>query len=491
VGKTRSSAALESTPVGSDAAPLCIDLDGTLVKIDTLHESAVAAVLSDWRLLFRLPLWLTRGRARLKQELALRWRFDPASLPYNKALLAYLEEQRARHRELVLVTAADRRIAERIGEHLQFDHVMASDGVVNLSGRAKATALCETFGEREFDYAGNGPVDHAIWRASARAIIVNAPAAVQRAARSRYSETVVIDDRRPKLLGMAKALRPHQWVKNLLTLVPIVTSGQIATASTLWRTLGAFLAFCAVASAIYVFNDICDLAADRAHPRKRRRPFASGDVSVAEGLALLPVLIFCGTVLGWMSGALTAVVGYSALALLYSMRLKEHPLVDVFVLAALYTIRLIGGGQASGHPVSLWLLAFSGFLFLSLALVKRVSELLRHVTQPGVRVARRGYSTEDLSILQTIGCASTFASAVVLSLYVQSDIASRTYERPAMLWGLIPLLLFWQCRVWLSTARGYMQDDPIVYAVRDWASWIVVISLGALVLLAHLPGVGF
>jgi len=288
-------------------------------------------------------------------------------------------------------------------------------------------------------------------------------------------------------IGLIRALRPHQWVKNLLTVVPLISSGQLADATGWLRTLESFAAFSAIASAIYVVNDISDLAADRAHPRKRLRPFASGAVPIAYGVAMVPVLVAVAATLGWWSGAFAAVACYAIVAVMYTVHLKERPLVDVFVLATLYTIRLFGGGEASGHPVSLWLLGFSGFVFLSLALVKRVSELIRLAARQMTHAARRGYFVEDIVILEVMGCAATFASALVLSLYVQSDIASLTYARPTMLWGMVPLLLFWQCRIWLSTARGYMHDDPIVYAARDWVSWVVAVSLGVVVLLARVP----
>jgi len=194
---------------------------------------------------------------------------------------------------------------------------------------------------------------------------------------------------------------------------------------------------------------------------------------ISVGLTAVPLLALLGAGLAALSGAALAVTLYSAMSLAYTMRLKEQPLVDVFILAGLYTLRLFGGGEASGHMVSLWLLGFSSFVFLALALVKRVSELIRIQSANERRIARRGYEVQDIFILEAFGSAATFASAVVLSLYIQSNTAETIYRHPAMLWGLVPLFLFWQCRLWLSTARGYMHDDPIVYAARDWVSWIV------------------
>jgi 4-hydroxybenzoate polyprenyltransferase len=385
-----------------------------------------------------------------------------------------MERQRALGRWIVLCTAADRSVAQAVADYLGvFDEVMASDGVENLRGRRKADALCRRFGERSFIYAGNDATDHQVWQRAAGAVLVNTPTAVSRSAVKRHRVLAVIDDRAPRLRAAFAALRPYQWVKNLFTLVPLLASGDF-TNPVAWRgSLAIMAGFCATASAVYVINDLADLAADRAHPRKRFRPFANGRLPLAAGLAMVPMLLVVGAALGVASGGGQVLALYAALSLAYTVRLKEQPLVDVFVLATLYTIRLFGGGEASGHPVSIWLLGFSSFLFLSLALVKRVSELHRLHLAAQRKSERRGYTTEDVVTLQMFGAASAFASAIVLSLYVQSDTAQHSYVRPDMLWAVIPLLLFWQCRLWLSTSRGYMDDDPIVYAAHDWVSWLV------------------
>jgi len=470
------------------ALPLCVDLDGTLLRVNGMHEAAFSAVLADWRVLLQLPGWLGAGRARLKQELAARWRMEAARLPYSEEVLRLIEQERARGRRIVLCTAADRQVAEAVAEYLGvFDEVIASDGINNYRGARKADELCRRFGNGGFVYAGNDATDHAVWQCAAAAVVVNAPASVARAAAKQHRIMAVIDDKGSRLRAAIRALRPYQWVKNLFALVPLFAAGDFAN-PTAWRnSLAIMAAFCATASAIYLINDLSDLAADRAHPRKRLRPFASGALPLAGGLAMVPILLLIGAVLGVASGAWAALAVYAVLSLAYTVRLKEQPLVDVFILAALYTIRLFGGGEASGHRVSIWLLGFSSFLFLSLALVKRVSELYRLQSAALRKTERRGYTIEDLAMLQMFGCASSFASVVVLSLYVQSDKALHAYARPAMLWGVIPLLLFWQCRLWLSTSRGYMNDDPIVYAARDWVSWLVFAGVVVVAVAAWLP----
>jgi 4-hydroxybenzoate polyprenyltransferase len=477
---------------GESSLPLCVDLDGTLLLTDTFYESAVAVIAANPLLAVRFPGWLASGKARLKRELAERWNFDPATLPYNAAFLDYLRAEHAAGRRLVLCTAAHHLIAQRVAEHLAlFDEVIASDGETNLRGTVKAAALVARFGHRGFVYAGNDRTDEAVWDVSAGAIVVNAAAGVHRRAIAKHRILMTFDRQPGSAAGAAiKAMRPYQWVKNALCLVPVLAASDFDDAGAWLRTFLVIGAFCLIASSIYMVNDLSDLAADRAHARKRRRPFAAGALPIPLGLGVAAALLACGTGFATASGALPYVAIYAVASVSYSMWLKEQPLVDVFMLAFLYTIRLFGGGVASGHQVSLWLLGFSSFLFLSLALVKRSSELVRHTPSGGahrIALARRGYMAEDSAMLQMFGCASTFASIIVLSLYVQSDVASRAYAHPQMLWGCIPLLLFWQCRLWLSTARGYMDDDPIVYAARDWVSWLVFVCLGVVVLAALTP----
>lgn len=285
--------------------------------------------------------------------------------------------------------------------------------------------------------------------------------------------------------AMVRAARPYQWVKNILVFAPLLAAGDFTNGSAWLAAFGSFAAFCAVASAMYLLNDISDLAADRLHPRKRHRPIASGALSIASALAMTPILLALGFYLGWMSDILLALALYGGLAISYNFWIKEIAVVDVFVLAALYTVRLFGGGEATDHPVSLWLLGFSSFLFLSLALIKRASELYRLSLEHREFAARRGYVTADLGMLQMMGCAATFASAVVLSLYIQSDTAFESYAQPNLLWGIIPLILFWQCRLWLFASRGYVHDDPIVYAAHDLVSWLTFAGVGIVTLAAR------
>ncbi len=470
------------------SCPLVVDLDGTLTRGDTLSEG-VATLARDWRLVPALGLLLTAGRAAFKRRIAELAPPAVALLPYNVPLLAYLRAQKAAGRTLVLATAADRTVADAVARELDlFDAVIASDGATNLKGAAKARALVARFGAGGFAYAGDSRADLAVWRAAAAAVLVNVRPAVAAAVRARIPVELAIADRPPILGALWQAMRPHQWVKNLLVLVPLLTAHAYGD-PVAWRGAAlTFWAFCAVASACYLFNDLLDLTADRMHRRKRERAFASGRVSIAQGGALGLALLAVGAGLALAAHVPTVLGLYALATIAYSVKLKELPLVDVFCLAGLYTLRLFGGGTASGHPVSLWLLGFASFLFLSLALVKRVEELTAPPTVaagPLAGLARRGYTPADAPLLQMLGCAASFASCIVLALFVQHEATASNYASPSLLWGMVPVFLFWQCRLWLSTARGYMHDDPILYAAGDWVSWSAGALLIMLVLLAH------
>jgi len=364
--------------------------------------------------------------------------------------------------------------------------VIASDGHENLRGHAKAARLCAIFGERQFCYVGSDDSDLAVWHKAAGAVFANARRAIVHAVRQRTTVEARIGTVRSRIAAFIRALRPHQWSKNLLVFVPLLAAGALADGSGWLAALCMFAAFCCAASGVYLINDLTDLAADRRHPRKCYRPFASGDLPVAYGVVAAPLLIVAGGLLALRCGGdAAAIIGlYALLSLLYSLKLKEQPLVDVFGLAALYSIRLFGGGIASDHPVSLWLMMFSSFLFFSLACTKRDAEMKATRER---RLRRRGYRAEDRRMLEMMGVGASFVSSMVLGLYIQSDGNVGQWSHPQWLWATIPLLLFWLCRLWLATSRGYMHDDPIVYASRDWVSQGVVVLLAIVYGLAVAP----
>jgi 4-hydroxybenzoate polyprenyltransferase len=464
--------------------PLIVDLDGTLIHTDMLHESALRVSRDSPLDVLRIPFWLAQGKAVLKQKLAGRSTFDPSSLPYNESLLDWLREQRAAGRRLVLCTASDRSIADAVAAHLGvFDEVMASDGAVNLAGQHKAEALERRYGHGGFDYAGNSSADLKVWRRARHAIVVNGGAGLA----GRAAALCKVEREFPApargLKAWRKVLRVHQWLKNLLLFVPMLAAHQIMEPANWLTLLLAFVSFSLCASTVYIANDLLDLESDRAHPRKRLRPFASGAVPAWMGVLLAPVLLAASVVLAWYVGGgfLPWLAVYFLLTCVYSWGLKRLILVDCVALAMLYTLRIIAGGAALELPLSFWLLAFSVFLFLSLAFVKRYAELQTQALAGKNKAHGRGYYTSDAPLVQMLGVTAGYAAAVVLSMYLNSDTVVKLYACPEAVWGAVPVLLFWISWIWMQAHRGHMHDDPVVFAVKDQASLAAGLVFGAMI----------
>lgn len=454
--------------------PLVIDLDGTLVCTDTLHEQALALAKTRPLQTLLLPAWLAHGKAHLKQQLAERISLDAATLPYNAMLLDWLTSERQAGRRLVLCTAADAQTAQAIAQHLGiFDEVIASDGQTNLAAARKADRLVQRFGHQGFDYAGNSRDDVPVWQAARQAIVVNAPASVLKAAQGHGNVSKVVAAISPKARDFAKMLRLHQWLKNLLLFVPLLAAHQFTQGAAWGTLLLAFLSFSLCASAVYISNDLLDQGSDRLHPRKRHRPFASGAVPVAWGAAILPLLALASVALALVVGPrfLAWLAVYFALTCWYSVALKRLVLLDCMALACLYTLRIVAGGAAAGLPLSPWLLAVSGFVFLSLSFLKRHTEL-RPLVQRGETAAAhgRGYVAQDAALVQMFGIAAGYASAVVLALYLHGDTVQALYKQPHAILVTVGVLVYWISWMWLQSHRGEMHDDPVVFAVKDKVS---------------------
>lgn len=466
------------------ATPLAVDLDGTLIATDLLWESVFLLLRRNPLWLLLLPVWLWGGKARLKCEIARRVDLDPAALPYRDELLDRLRREKAAGRYIVLATAAPQRFAEAIAAHLGvFDAVIATDESCNMAAARKRAALVETFGDAGFDYAGNGRADIAVFDA-ARAAIVVAPdryAARWHAANGGD----LVSAPRPTIATVVKMLRVHQWLKNTLVVVPMALSHAYLDIAMVVSCVLAFVSFSAAASAIYILNDFFDLALDRKHPTKRHRPFASGILSFRFGLGAIAALLATSFALALLLPPLFwAVLGsYLVATTAYSLSVKRMLLIDVLTLAGLYTLRILAGAAATGIEVSFWLLAFSIFFFLSLALVKRFVELRSTELPVGERIAGRGYRAEDQEIVAQAGMASAFASALVLALYIQSDAVRELYAHPWLVWPLSPIILYLTMRVWILARRDEMHDDPIVFIIRDWRSQVVA-GFGAVLMLA-------
>lgn len=468
--------------------PLFVDLDGTLIKTDLLVESFIGLLKHHPLLVLQAPFWLLRGKAYLKHKIAERIALNPAALPYHAELLDYLTVQRETGRLLYLATASNSRYAEAVAEHLGiFEGVLASDRDRNLSGHNKLHAIRERCPEG-FVYAGNDQVDEPIWASAQAVILVNAPAAV--AARVTASKPVEAQFAAApaSLKPWLKAIRPHQWLKNLLVFLPLLPIATSASPSMLGMALLAFAAFSLCASSVYLLNDLADLEADRAHPRKRKRPFASGNLSALSGLLLAPLLLVSAFALTlWMPWQFAAVLGiYWVSTTAYTFLLKRYALIDVITLAGLYTLRVLGGAAAIMVMPSFWILAFSMFIFFSLALAKRYAELhaMRSLDREGAQ--GRGYQVADLSTVQLMGVASGYLAVLVMALYLNSPEILGRYPHVQLLWGVCPLLMLWVSRIWLKSARGEMTDDPLVFAVRDRMSRYVLLAAVGVILAALL-----
>jgi 4-hydroxybenzoate polyprenyltransferase/phosphoserine phosphatase len=474
---------------------LCVDLDGTLVKSDTLYDSALAIARHHPESLLKFPGWLLQGKAALKQHLANTVKLDVAHLPYNRELLQYLEQQRATGRPIYLATAADANTANRIAAHLGlFTGVLASDGKLNLAGKNKLAAFQSQFGDN-FSYIGNALPDLPLLQHCQEPMVANPTPSLQASLRKAGITPIrTFNERASPLKAWLKAIRLHQWAKNTLLFVPLLLAHTLAPGLVAGVVL-AFLSFGLCASATYIINDLLDLEADRQHPRKRRRPFAAGDLSVLSGVVVVALFFAASFVLALLVPTVVARLSpdfalvkplhfllwlgiYLVTTLAYSLRLKRSVLVDVIALSGLYTIRIVAGSAATGVAVSTWLGGFSIFFFLSLAFVKRFAELENLRERGGVTAGGRGYHVTDIEQLRSFGTASGYASVVVLTLYISNLDAAQLYRHTHRLWLLVPALLLWISRLWLVASRGLLNEDPVVYAITDRRSLL----LGAVVL---------
>lgn len=458
--------------------PLVVDLDGTLLRSDLLLETGLAFVRHRPLKALRLFKWLVEGKAALKANLARAVDIDVTVLPYDPAVLDLVNSARNSGRKVVLATASHISLAERIAEHLGiFDQVLASDEKVNLSSHRKRDLLVEHFGVKGFDYVGNSSDDLSVWEVARDAYVVNPERGVERRAQAIGNVKEVTLSNVAGVKDWRKALRLHQWMKNILIFVPLLAAHQLGNHLLIWQGVMAFLFFGLCASSVYLLNDLLDLADDRHHGTKRFRPFASGRLSISSGIMVFPVLLigaFAGAALFLPWTFVATLVAYYILTFAYSLWLKRQMAVDVIALAALYTLRIIAGAAAFGLELTFWILAFSMFMFLSLALVKRYAELgearRKGLTQ---KTRGRGYYPGDLEMISSLGASSGYLAVMVLALYIHDQATTSLYAHPQIIWLACPLLLFWVTRVWMLTHRGQMHDDPVVFAIRDRVSLMV------------------
>ena len=463
--------------------PLFVDLDGTLLRTDMLVETFFSAVRANPLNAIRVIGWLSKGRAYLKKQLAERYHMDVGSLPLNAEFVEFLRLQADRGRQIFLATASNRKIAEAIAKHLGFfAGIVASDGQHNLKGVRKLTAIRDLVAVGDFDYAGNGPEDIQICRQARKAIVVGPNRSLLRAVR----ETGNLEAHFPPVSSVGRsllrAIRPQQWLKNILVFVPLLTAFKFDDVTAVFHAVLAFVGFSMVASATYILNDLLDLASDRSHPRKRLRPFAAGDVSVVTGLVTAVFLLGGGFAVSLLGVAKLALMllAYLLLTASYSLYFKNLVLADAIVLAGLYTIRVLAGAIAVSVESSVWLLAFSAFVFFSLALVKRCAELKLMEAMAVTATTGRDYRVSDLSVLWPTGIAAGVGAVVVFSQYISSAEVAAQFGHPFLLWLICPCLGYWIGRMWIKTGRGEMHDDPLVYAATDKTSRLIVMLIVAL-----------
>ncbi|MER0237367.1 UbiA family prenyltransferase [Fulvimarina sp. MAC8] len=457
-----------------------VDLDGTLIHSDLLWETLFLAARQDPKLLAKVPLWMRQGKARLKAELARNVSFDASALPYRQEVLDELRSLKAKGRRIVLATGSNERLAYAVATHLGlFDAVMASNDEINLTATRKLDRIEAEAGVDGYDYFGNSHEDICLLENAAEATVVAPDAAADKW--QKRTGSARIDHEKGRLKAAIKALRPHQWSKNVLVFVPMVLTHEFLNLEIILGAMLAFISFSAAASSVYIVNDLLDLEADRRHKTKRNRPFASGRLSIPTGLkmALGLIALSCGAAALLPAEYAIVLAVYMAATTAYSVALKRMLLIDVMTLAFLYTTRIIAGAEATGVGTSFWLLSFSIFFFLSLALVKRYTELQDHGKGADRSTTGRGYVDADLETIGQMGMSSGFAAVLVLALYINSPEVAAHYDIPYLVWPLCPLVLYIISRIWILARRDQMHEDPVVFILQDWRSQLMM-GLGGL-----------
>lgn len=454
--------------------PLVVDLDGTLIKTDMLLESLMHAVGNRKISLLELVRSLINGKSAFKVRLSEEFDFDPTTLPYRSEVIGLIENSNRLGREVVLATAAAPKIANAIAGHLRlFTKVYSSESTLNLSGANKARVLVKEFGEMGFDYVGDSAKDFPVWQVARNRYLTGHDRRAKKLFNRLYERVEIIESSEMKATSSwARSLRIHQWVKNLLVFAPAIAAHEFFNLSLTVNLLLAFFSFSFLASAVYLINDVFDLQNDRAHPTKSLRPIPKGRISIISALLVATILLVIALGVGLALPSEFAVIlfSYFILTSLYTVWIKKLLLLDVITLAGLYTLRVVAGGMAFGVPVSSWLLAFSFFIFLSLSFVKRSSELGIQVNSDSSRSNGRAYLVRDLPIINGLGLVSGLVSVLVFSLYLDSDTVTSLYATSGILWLAVPVLTFWVSYVWVRTGRGEVDEDPILFALKDRAS---------------------
>ncbi|MCF8032848.1 MAG: UbiA family prenyltransferase [Desulfarculaceae bacterium] len=465
--------------------PLCVDLDGTLLLGDSLWY-AVATLLHHAPFAFlRIAATIFKGKAHFKAALCQEALKYDIVFSYNNDVLHWLQEEKKSGRPLYLVTGADRRIAEIVTKQVAvFDGMMTSDGETNLTSGNKAKALATKFGASNYDYIGDSVKDMAACRQAQKAYLVRPT----RSLLNKYQAQGIEAETpwgmaKSQLAQLIKTMRPHQWAKNLLLFVPFILAHNFET-QVIFKAVFAFVAFCFLASGVYICNDLLDQESDRRHPHKKDRPIASGglnpNLAFAAAIVLLAVSLFIGSLLNSIFFA--TIVLYLLANVAYSVALKKAKLVDVLILAGLFSLRIFAGGVATEVPISDWLIVFSIFFFLNLAFLKRFIEV-NHM-QADEKMPGRDYYGSDRLFLFIAGVSSGYLSVLVFLLYLTSAHAKELYKHPKLLILICPILIYWVSRMWLYAHRGLIKGDPVIFALKGKQGYLVGLLIMAIIFAA-------
>lgn len=470
--------------------PLCVDLDGTLVRTNTLAETIVGVVRLKPSILWRIPFWALQGQARLWTELTHIFRPDASILPYSKPVADLIRKEAANGRTVVLATGAHESVARDVATQFGlFSAVLATRGGEHLTGKAKAEALVSRFGTRGFDYVGDSHTDMAVFRHCRMAYV----ASTSRSLPSRLKRESIPNVRisthleSPGRSGLLAALRPRQWAKNLLVFLPVLLSHRFAEVGLLLNSALAFALMCMISSAAYIFNDIGDVEADRRHPDKRHRPFARGATSIRLAMPVAVVLAVSSIAAGWFvnPGVSLLLALYLAATTLYSVWLKKLLIVDMILLAAFYILRVFLGSAATGIRISAWTDLFCLFIFSGLAAVKRYAEVRNSAARSAGFIERRAYLPGDALPLMSIGTSCFVGAVIAFGLYLGSSEVRTLYRKPDLLWLACPILLGWACRLWILSHRGELHgEDPFAFSLGDRWSQVAALLAAAVFMLA-------
>ncbi len=465
--------------------PLFVDLDGTFTKTDLLFESLIIAIKNNPLVIFMCLIWIFKGKQHLKHQLSLSTDVDIRSLPLNQEFYHFLKTEKHRGRHIVLATGSAERYAREIASsYAVFDGFISSNNDVNLTGKRKLEKIQET--NVVFSYAGNEKVDFHIFRSAKEKILVNPSPGTKKRAKHLFIDKI-FDDTDSHFKSWFAQLRIYQWLKNFLIFVPLLVSGNFTNTHEIFIVSVAFFAFGCLASSTYIVNDLIDLESDRQHPDKKFRPLASGLLSIKDAIAVSVLLFIVSLLLSlWIGHAFVIVVAsYLFLTIFYSFQLKKFVAMDVIALALLYTLRILAGASAIDETPSFWLLAFSIFVFLSLALVKRCSEIKAMMKNGKTHTKGRDYTVDDYTVLCSFGVSSALLAVLMFCFYINNNALSNQYQQPNLLWLIVPALTYWLMRMWIKTHRGEMHHDPIIFSLKDYGSIVTIVISGVVAIVAQ------